>query len=90
MLTTVSIKREVHCLDAPRLTRGILCSSPFPRPVTVLGDDVVVKPELYVNGASVLPHKSISADIPEPSVVSEFSPGAVSRCSSLNEGSHTV
>lgn len=29
--------------------------------ITVLGDDVSIKDELYVNGASVLPHKSVSA-----------------------------
>lgn len=28
--------------------------------ITVLGDDVTIKDELYVNGASVLPHKSVS------------------------------
>lgn len=26
----------------------------------MLGDDVSIKDELYVNGASVLPHKSVS------------------------------
>lgn len=26
----------------------------------MLGDDVTIKDELYVNGASVLPHKSVS------------------------------
>lgn len=26
----------------------------------MLGDDVTVKDELYINGASVLPHKSVS------------------------------
>ncbi|SGY20695.1 BQ5605_C016g08128 [Microbotryum silenes-dioicae] len=36
---------------------------------TVLGDDVNVKDELLVNGASVLPHKSISTSITEPSIV---------------------
>ncbi|KAI9226020.1 MAG: nucleotide-diphospho-sugar transferase [Piptocephalis tieghemiana] len=37
--------------------------------VTVLGDDVTVKDELYVNGGSVLPHKSISASITSPSII---------------------
>ncbi|OMH82873.1 Mannose-1-phosphate guanyltransferase [Zancudomyces culisetae] len=37
--------------------------------VTVLGDDVHVADEVYVNGAFVLPHKSISSNIPEPKVV---------------------
>lgn len=30
--------------------------------ITVLGDDVSIKDELYINGASVLPHKSVSND----------------------------
>lgn len=37
--------------------------------VCVLGEDVHVKDELYLNGAKVLPHKSLSASIPEPNVV---------------------
>ncbi|RSH81134.1 mannose-1-phosphate guanyltransferase [Apiotrichum porosum] len=37
--------------------------------ITVLGDDVTIKDELYVNGASVLPHKSISTNITEPRIV---------------------
>ena len=37
--------------------------------VTVLGDDVSIADELYVNGGSVLPHKSVSASIPEPSII---------------------
>jgi len=36
---------------------------------TVLGDDVNIKDELLVNGAAVLPHKSISASITEPAIV---------------------
>jgi len=37
--------------------------------ITVLGDDVTIKDELYVNGASVLPHKTISSSITEPRIV---------------------
>lgn len=37
--------------------------------VTVLGDDVQIKDELYVNGGCVLPHKSISTNISEPKIV---------------------
>jgi len=37
--------------------------------ITVLGDDVTIKDELFVNGASVLPHKSISSSILEPAIV---------------------
>ncbi|KAJ1890042.1 mannose-1-phosphate guanyltransferase [Kickxella alabastrina] len=37
--------------------------------ITVLGDDVHIADEIYVNGASVLPHKSISANVCEPGIV---------------------
>ncbi|KAK9896203.1 mannose-1-phosphate guanylyltransferase [Cystobasidium minutum MCA 4210] len=37
--------------------------------ITVLGDDVAIKDELLINGASVLPHKSISGSILTPSIV---------------------
>lgn len=35
----------------------------------VLGDDVTVKDEIYLNGASVLPHKSIGANVETPQVI---------------------
>lgn len=37
--------------------------------VTVLGEDVIVSDELYLNGASVLPHKSIGESVPEPRII---------------------
>ena len=37
--------------------------------VCVLGEDVQVSDELYLNGALVLPHKSISANVPEPTII---------------------
>lgn len=37
--------------------------------VTVLGEDVEVKDELYLNGARVLPHKSITASVQEPQII---------------------
>ncbi|KAJ1799186.1 mannose-1-phosphate guanyltransferase [Coemansia sp. RSA 2399] len=37
--------------------------------VTVLGDDVQIGDEIYVNGASVLPHKSINTNVCEPGIV---------------------
>lgn len=36
---------------------------------SVLGDDVTVRDELYVNGAIILPNKSISANIRDPQVI---------------------
>lgn len=36
---------------------------------SVLGDDVQVGDELYVNGGCILPHKSISTNISEPKIV---------------------
>ncbi|OZJ05820.1 Mannose-1-phosphate guanyltransferase [Bifiguratus adelaidae] len=37
--------------------------------VSVLGDDVTINDEIYVNGGSILPHKSISANITEPQII---------------------
>ncbi|CAH1783780.1 unnamed protein product [Owenia fusiformis] len=37
--------------------------------VTVLGEDVIVKDELYINGGRILPHKSIGASVPEPQII---------------------
>lgn len=37
--------------------------------VTVLGDDVEIKNEIYVNGAKVLPHKSISANVEHEAII---------------------
>lgn len=35
----------------------------------VIGDDVVVKDELYLNEASVLPHKSIAVNVPSKDII---------------------
>lgn len=37
--------------------------------VTVLGEDVQVKDEKYINGGLILPHKAISSNIPEPGTI---------------------
>lgn len=37
--------------------------------ITVLGEDVIVKDEVFVNGGQVLPHKNISESVPEPSII---------------------
>ncbi|TPX73011.1 hypothetical protein SpCBS45565_g00331 [Spizellomyces sp. 'palustris'] len=37
--------------------------------VSVLGDDVHVADEVYINGGCVLPHKSVSSNIAEPSII---------------------
>ncbi|CRK20221.1 hypothetical protein BN1723_017848 [Verticillium longisporum] len=37
--------------------------------VTVLGDDVTIADEIYVNGGSVLPHKSIKANVDVPAII---------------------
>jgi len=37
--------------------------------VTVLGEDVIVKDELYLNGVKVLPHKSLGTSVPEPQII---------------------
>ncbi|AGO10911.1 AaceriAFR599Wp [[Ashbya] aceris (nom. inval.)] len=36
---------------------------------SVLGDDVEVKDEVYVNGGKVLPHKAISANVPKEAII---------------------
>ncbi|KAI4749029.1 mannose-1-phosphate guanyltransferase [Aureobasidium sp. EXF-12298] len=37
--------------------------------ICVLGDDVTVGDEIYVNGGSVLPHKTIKANVDTPSII---------------------
>ncbi|KAG4303794.1 hypothetical protein PORY_002792 [Pneumocystis oryctolagi] len=37
--------------------------------VTVLGEDVTIKDEIYVNGGSILPHKSIDQNIETPAII---------------------
>jgi len=37
--------------------------------VCVLGEDVTVKDEVYVNGGKVLPHKSIGTSVAEPQII---------------------
>jgi mannose-1-phosphate guanylyltransferase len=37
--------------------------------VTVLGDDVTIGDEIYVNGGCVLPHKSIKANVDVPAII---------------------
>ncbi|KAI7529556.1 Mannose-1-phosphate [Hortaea werneckii] len=37
--------------------------------VSVLGDDVTIGDEIYCNGASVLPHKSIKQNVDAPSII---------------------
>lgn len=36
---------------------------------SVFGEDVVVKDELYLNGATVCPNKSIAANVPDPAII---------------------
>jgi len=37
--------------------------------VCVIGEDVTVKDEIYLNGAKVLPHKSIADNVAEPEII---------------------
>ncbi|XP_077983610.1 mannose-1-phosphate guanylyltransferase catalytic subunit beta-like [Glandiceps talaboti] len=37
--------------------------------VSVLGEDVIVKDEVYVNGGRILPHKSIGDSVAEPQII---------------------
>jgi len=36
---------------------------------TVLGEDVIIKDELYLNGSQVLPHKNIVNSLPDPQII---------------------
>nr|CAI5846880.1 unnamed protein product [Callosobruchus analis] len=36
---------------------------------TILGEDVIVNDELYINGGQVLPHKNIATSVPEPQII---------------------
>jgi len=36
---------------------------------TVMGEDVSVRDELYINGGRILPHKEIKESIPQPSII---------------------
>ncbi|KAK4054412.1 mannose-1-phosphate guanyltransferase [Microbotryomycetes sp. JL201] len=57
---------------------------------TVLGDDVTVKDEKLIIGASVLPHKSISANIYEPSIVMPKEAASVIVTGSFDDWKSTV
>lgn len=37
--------------------------------VSVLGEDVLIQDELYINGARILPHKNISVSSPDPQII---------------------
>lgn len=37
--------------------------------VSVLGEDVIIEDELYVNGARILPHKAIASSVAEPQII---------------------
>ena len=37
--------------------------------VTVLGEDVMVKDEIYINGGYILPHKSIAESVPDSQII---------------------
>ena len=37
--------------------------------VSVLGEDVRIQDELYINGGLILPHKKIGLSVPDPEVI---------------------
>jgi mannose-1-phosphate guanylyltransferase len=37
--------------------------------VTVTGEDVTISDELFINGAKVLPHKSLGENVPSPTII---------------------
>ncbi len=57
----------VRCDDD--FVSALMCCQVRMENVTVLGEDVIVNDELYLNGANVLPHKSINESVPEPRII---------------------
>jgi hypothetical protein len=53
--------------------------------ITVLGDDVSIKDELYVNGASVLPHKSVCPQVRQELGLSLTADSIRLPCSDLDQ-----
>ena len=37
--------------------------------VSVLGEDVLIQDELYINGGRILPHKNIASSVAEPQII---------------------
>ncbi|XP_064400176.1 mannose-1-phosphate guanyltransferase beta-like [Halichondria panicea] len=37
--------------------------------ISVLGEDVIIQDELYINGGRILPHKNIGTSVPEPQII---------------------
>lgn len=74
---SVSLGTKVNRFSSPahsslrmsRLTPGSIFPQVRMENVSVLGEDVIVNDELYLNGASVLPHKSINESVPEPRII---------------------
>ncbi len=57
----------------------------------VLGEDVIVNDELYINGANVLPHKSITDSVPEPRIImwrTLHAPYEVPECAAAVHNQH--
>jgi mannose-1-phosphate guanylyltransferase len=52
--------------------------------VTVLGEDVTIGDEIYVNGGSVLPHKSIKANVEGKLTTSHMGPSNSLQCHPLS------
>jgi len=37
--------------------------------VSVVGQDVQISDELFINGGKILPHKQITTSVPEPQII---------------------
>ena len=62
--------RYLYCLTSAEMLNDILKNFQVRMEnVTVLGEDVIVKDELYLNGVKVLPHKSLGTSVPEPQII---------------------
>ncbi|KAJ8707120.1 hypothetical protein PYW08_011254 [Mythimna loreyi] len=69
MVLQVIYKKMEHTSGGPRISPKTKSKYMNMENCTVLGEDVIVKDELYVNGGQVLPHKSIAMSVPEPQII---------------------
>lgn len=69
LLFTWEQKNKNLALDCVIGTAGFCFLQVRMEGVSVLGEDVIVKDELYINGGRILPHKSISDSSPEPQII---------------------
>ena len=60
-----------HCVEEEgrHYYTNVICVQVRMENVSVLGEDVIIEDELYVNGARILPHKAIASSVAEPQII---------------------